>query len=149
MERYNHRPRKSIWMALLSVCVVALTAPTEARVKRIVIDKTKSEPRAYQGRLFGNAGQYEKVEGQAYGELDPKDRRNSIIQDIQLAPRNSRGMVEYVVTFMLIKPVDMSKSSGVMFYEVQNRGRKIDPGGSDEGHTYLMSGWQGEIPARI
>ena len=42
-------------------------------------------------------------------------------------------MVEYNVTFMLIKPVDMAKASGVLFYEVQNRGRKIDPGGSAKG----------------
>jgi hypothetical protein len=146
MERHNYRPRKCVWIALLGAAVVALTVPTEARVKRIVIDKTKSESPAYEGRSFGNAGQYEKIEGHAYGELDPKDRRNSIIQDIQLAPRNSRGMVEYVVTFMLIKPADMGKGSGVMFYEVQNRGRKLDPGGSDRGHTYLMSGWQGDIP---
>src|ERR1019366_2526538 len=146
MERHNYRPRKSVWIALLGAAVVALTVPTEARVKRIVIDKTKSESRAYEGRSFGSAGQYEKIEGKAYGELDPKDRRNAIIQDIQLAPRNSRGMVEYGVTFMLIKPVDMAKGSSVVFYEVENRGRKLDPGGSDQGYTYLISGWQGDIP---
>jgi hypothetical protein len=146
MNALSYRPRKSVWIALLCAAVVASAAPSDAKVKRIVIDKSKSEPRAYDGKSFGNAGPYEKVEGTAYGELNPKDRRNAIIQDIGLAPRNSRGMVEYSVTFMLIKPVDMAKSSGVLFYEVQNRGRKIDPGGSAQGHTYLMSGWQGEIP---
>ncbi|MBZ5660419.1 MAG: hypothetical protein LAO08_08440 [Acidobacteriia bacterium] len=146
MKRFNNHPRKCFWIALLCAACVASTAPTDAKVKRIVIDKSKSEPEAYGGKSFGNAGAYEKVEGSAYGELDPKDRRNAIIQDIQLAPRNSRGMVEYSVTFMLIKPVDMAKASGGLFYEVQNRGRKIDPGGSAAGHTYLMSGWQGEIP---
>ena len=132
MKRHNYRPRKSVWIALLGAAVAALTVPTEAGVKRIVIDKTKSESRAYAGRSFSDAGPYEKIQGTAYGELDPKDRRNAIIQDIQLAPRNSRGMVEYVVTFMLIKPVDMAKSSGVMFYEVLNRGRKMDPGGESK-----------------
>ena len=146
MKPSNQRPRKYFWVALLCAAVVASTAPADAKVKRIVIDKSKSEAEAYGGKSFGKAGTYEKVEGTAYGELDPKDRRNAIIQDIQLAPRNERGMVEYSVTFMLIKPVDMARASGVLFYEVQNRGRKIDPGGSAEGHAYLMSGWQGEIP---
>jgi Alpha/beta hydrolase domain len=146
MKCHFNFSRKSAWIALFCAAVLASTAPVDAKVKRIVIDKSKSEPEAYGGKSFGTAGPYEKVEGTAYGELDPKDRRNAIIQDIQLAPRNSRGMVEYSVTFMLIKPVDMAKASGVLFYEVQNRGRKIDPGGSPAGHTYLMSGWQGEIP---
>ena len=78
-------------------------------MKRIVINKAKSEPRAYEGRSFGKAGQYEKIEGTAYGDLDPEDPHNAIIQDIALATRNSHGMVEYAVTFMLIKPVDMTK----------------------------------------
>ena len=146
MKSKSYRARKSVWIAFLFAALAALTIPTEAGVKRIVINRAKSDPRAYEGRSFGTAGPYEKVEGTAYGELDPKDRRNAIIQDIQLAPRNSRGMVEYSVTFMLIKPVDLAKGSGVLFYEVQNRGREIDPGGSSQGHVYLMSGWQGEIP---
>ncbi len=146
MERQSHRPRKTVWIAFLCAALASLTVPTEAGVKRIVINKAKSEPHAYEGRSFGSAGPYEKIEGTAYGDLDPEDPHNAIIQDIQLAPRNSHGMVEYSVTFMLIKPVDMAKGSGVLFYEVQNRGRKIDPGGSAQGHSYLMSGWQGEIP---
>jgi Alpha/beta hydrolase domain len=146
LNRHNERTRKPVWIVFLCAALFASAAPTDAKVTRFVINKIKSEPQAYNGKSFGNAGPYEKIEGTAYGELDPKDRRNAIIQDIQLAPRNSRGMVEYSVTFMLIKPVDMTKGSGVLFYEVQNRGRKIDPGGNEQGHSYLMSGWQGEIP---
>ncbi len=146
MLRHLRRPRQSVWIFLLCVSCAASTVPTEAGIKRIVINKARSEAHAYEGRSFGKAGQYEKIEGTAYGDLDPEDRHNTIIQDIGLATQNSHGMVEYAVTFMLIKPIDMTKSSGVLFYEVQNRGRKIDPGGSYEGHSYLMSGWQGEIP---
>jgi len=146
MKRRTVRTRKLIWIALSCAAILAPATPAGAKVTRIVINKAKSEPRAYDGKSFGKAGVYEKIEGTAYGELDPKDRRNAIIQDIQLAPRNSRGMVEYSVTFMLIKPVDMANSSGVLFYEVLNRGRKIDPGGNAQGNSYLMSGWQGEIP---
>ena len=143
----RHPPRKSVWIVLVGAGVLAWAAPTGARVKRIVIDKAKSESRAYDGRSFGDVGQYEKIVGRAYGELDPEDRRNVIIQDIQLAPRNSRGKVEYVATFTLVKPVDIGKGNDVMLYQVVNRGRKLELGGSDRGYTYLFSGWQGDIPA--
>ena len=115
-------------------------------MKRIAIDKAKSESPAYGGKSFGSVGQYEKLVGHAYGELDPKDPHNSIITDIQLAPRNAHGMVEYVATFTLFKPVDMGKASNVLIYDVVNRGRKLEQVGSDRGYSYLFSGWQGDIP---
>ena len=95
------------------------------------------------------------------GELDPFDPHNAVITDIQLAPRNADGKVEYTTTFTLHKPVDMSRSSSVMVYEVVNRGNKILPrflnvgiSGSNPagdgftyrtGNVYLWSGWQGDI----
>jgi hypothetical protein len=148
MQRQSDRPQKSVCILLLAVAVAACATPASAKVIRIVLDKTRSQSPAYQGQSFGKAGQYEIVGGTAYGEIDPKDRRNAIIQDIQLAARNARGMVEYVVTFMLIKPIDMAKSSDVLFYEVQNRGRQLYPVVTNDGHTFLMSGWQGEIPPK-
>src|SRR5262249_22786668 len=64
--------------------------------------------------------------------------------DIRLAPRNSRGRVEYVATFALAKPVDLSKASGVLVYSVVNRGNgTVTPG--PEGHISLVSGWQGDV----
>jgi hypothetical protein len=35
---------------------------------------------------FGSVGQYEKLRGRAFGEVDPNDQRNTIITDIKLAP---------------------------------------------------------------
>ena len=61
----------------------------------------------------------------AFGELDPNDRRNAVIQDIQLAPRNARGMVEYTATFQIVKPVDMSKASHLMWHDVPNRAGRL------------------------
>jgi len=45
-----------------------------------------------------------------YGELDPKDPHKTIINDIDLAPANAAGKVEYMATFFLVKPIDMSQS---------------------------------------
>src|SRR3954454_15888621 len=56
-------------------------------------------------------------------------------------------MVESSATFSLSKPVDMSKSSGVLFYLVPNRGNGA-PSGSEYGHVSLVSGWQGDLLPR-
>src|SRR6516162_206158 len=107
---------------LLSVAfLTASSAVLQARIARIVIEKRESP--AYKGQSFGEAGRYEWLRGHAYGELDPKNPLNSIITDIEFAPRNARGMVEYSATFTLAKPVELSKASGVMLYDVANRGR--------------------------
>ncbi len=71
------------------------------------------------------AGQYETLTGRAYGELDPKDPHNAIITDIQLAPKNARGMVEYMATFQIVKPIDMSKASHLMWHDVPNRAGRL------------------------
>jgi hypothetical protein len=135
------------YCALLAFSTPMVSANSaDAKVIRIVIDKNKSESPAYGGKSFGNVGPYERIVGQAYGEIDPNDIHNLVIQDIQLAPRNSRGMVEYIATFTLLKPIDLSKGSNVMLYEVVNRGRKPRAERLDLGYTYLYSGWQGDIP---
>jgi len=92
----------------------------------------------------GAAGAYENLRGRIYGEVDPADRRNRIIQDLDLAPRNQNGKVEYVATFSLMKPVDNAKASGVLMYSVVNRGNG-DASPSADGHISLVSGWQGDV----
>jgi hypothetical protein len=104
---------------------------------------------------FGNVGQYEKLIGTATGEIDPADRHNTIIQDVQLAPRNANGKVEYTASFTLVKPIDMSKGNGRLFYNINNRGNRNfpyniggDPGDGfvqSRGYTLLFSGWQGDV----
>src|SRR5215469_2523096 len=91
--------------------MAVLTASAQARIRGIVIEQREAS--AYKGQSFGEAGRYEWLRGRAYGELDPKDPLNAVITDIQNAPRNSRGLVEYSITFTMAKPVDMSKASGV------------------------------------
>ncbi|MFN7929661.1 MAG: hypothetical protein U0Y68_17295 [Blastocatellia bacterium] len=108
---------------LLLLSFFLLLVPLEARVTRIVIEQKQSP--AYDGKAFGNVGQYEILTGKAYGELDPQDPHNTIITDIQFAPRNARGMVEYVATFTLVKPLDMTKANGVLLYAVPNRSNRI------------------------
>ena len=131
---------------ILAVMALVLASPARghAEVKKIVIEKKVSP--AFDGRTFGSAGQYETLAGRAFGELDPNDRRNAVITDIKLAPRNARGMVEYISTFFLVKPVDMSRASHLMWHDVPNRGGRITiaPAEREVGDVGLSSGWQGD-----
>ena len=145
---WEHMRGRPIMARMLRRIVIAATAilicaaALPARVTRIVIEQRESP--AYGGRVFGKAGQYEMLSGRFFGEIDPKDPHNALIMDIAFAPRNARGMVEYSATFVLSKPVDMSKSNGVLYYNVPNRGRGA-PVGSDDGRVNLLSGWQGDL----
>ena len=130
----------------LAVAIALLTATpaVEARVKKIVIDQRVSP--AFDGRPFGDAGPYETLAGRAFGELDPNDPRNTIITDIHLAPKNADGKVEYVATFFLVKPIDMLRSSHLMWQDVPNRGGRVTLGINERnfGDIGLSSGWQGD-----
>ncbi len=108
---------------------------------RIEITTRTSVPN---GEASGVAGAYENLQGRIHGELDPAHPQNRIIQDIALAPRNARGRVEYVATFSLMKPVDLSRASGVLVYSVVNRGNGAATPSAD-GHISLVSGWQGDV----
>src|SRR5208283_267996 len=160
--------RSQLFSMSLAVAGAAflLTAAAEAKVIHITI--TSRTP-ALKGQSFGKAGAYELVRGTATGELDPSDRRNAVITDIQFAPRNANGRVSYTTTFSILKPVDAAKSNGTLVYDVVNRGNvrfaarftkfvlaaaTPDPDVTDAGdgslykagYIVLASGWQGDMP---
>jgi hypothetical protein len=122
-------------VALAALSVVTFAASVEARLTRFVIEKNAP------------SGQFEMLSGRFYGELNPKDSHNAIITDIQSAPRNARGMVEYSATFSMAKPADMSTASGVLIYSVTNRGNGA-AAASAAGHVSVVSGWQGDVVPR-
>ena len=99
---------------------VLLGTTAHARITRIVIDETVPLP-AIAGSP-PSAVAYEQVAGRAFGELDPKLPGNAIIQDIELA-KDTDGKVRYVASFVIFKPVDMGKASGLLWHDVPNRGR--------------------------
>jgi len=141
------------------LCAFALSA--EARITSLEIVSVQSP--TFGGLSFGSVGQYEKVFARAYAEVDPSDRRNALITDINLAPRNQRGMVEYSVDVHILKPIDLAKGNRRIFYDVVNRGNKghgafNDVGGNNpttaadagngllmrHGYTLVFSGWEDE-----
>jgi hypothetical protein len=94
----------------------------QAQITRIVIDASRSETPAFEGRTFGPVGQYEKLRGTAYGEVDPADPRNAVITDVQLAPRNARGKVEYSMDVFILKPMDLRLGNRKVILDFNNRG---------------------------
>jgi hypothetical protein len=144
---------------------VLLTTAAEARVTRIEILRT--EPFAG-GQAFGNVGPYEKVVGRFHGELDPAAPLNAIIVDLDKAPRNARGQVEYASDFYILRPADLAKGNGALLYDVNNRGNKraliqfnSAPASNDpstpaqagngflmrQGYSVVWSGWIPGLPA--
>src|SRR6266516_1744992 len=147
-------------LALLAVCGSPGTA--DARIVRIQVTATESP--TFGGYSWPGVGQYEKVVGKAFGEVDPFDTKNAVIVDIQLAPRNAGGKVEYSFDFYILKPIDLSRGAHKVMYEPPNRGGKTwgnfgrMPGGNDpgsvtdptvlanaflmpRGYTMVWSGW--------
>jgi len=147
--------------AAIAGALVLSAATSEARITRLEIVSVQSP--TFGGLSFGTVGQYEKIFARAYGEIDSSDRRNRLITDLNLAPRNANGMVEYSADVHILKPIDLSKGNRRMFYDVVNRGNKghgafNDVGGNNpttaadagngllmrHGYSMVFSGWEDE-----
>ncbi|HEY0477815.1 MAG TPA: alpha/beta hydrolase domain-containing protein [Kofleriaceae bacterium] len=144
--------------------IAAGTGPADARITRIEITRTESP--AFGGASFGAVGTYDKLVGRAFGEIDPRDPHNAVIQDLELAPRNARGMVEYAIDIYLLAPHDPARGNATIFYDAVNRGNKValalfnagTAGGNEptsagdgflqrQGYTLVWSGWQPDVAA--
>src|SRR5258706_1459626 len=91
----------------------------QAAVERLEVTERKS---LAGGQAFGAAGPYEKLRGRAIFALDPRAPANAAIADLQLAPRNARGLVEFSADFVMMRPVDAARGNGTLLYDVANRG---------------------------
>ena len=114
---------------VLLACVLA--SPASAAVTGLTVEKIGPLP-----------GGYELLEGHFSGALNPNDPHNAIISDIKLAPKNAAGRVEYTATFAIARPT--GATSGVLVYDVSNRGRGAATALGD-GHINVLSGWQGDL----
>jgi len=154
---------------VLSAAGVA-AAPAAAAITSIEIQRTESFA---EGATFGATGAYVKVVGVARGELDPAAPANRGIVNLDRAPRNERGRVDYDVDFYVLRPADPNRGNRKILYEVTNRGRKLlfswlhdaseasalalnDPSRPQDagngfalrlGYTLVWSGWDPDAPA--
>src|SRR5260370_12099268 len=103
------------------VLILALTFTPFAAVKSIeVIERSD----VLDSAAFGAAGPYERILAKAHFAIDPKLGPNRIIADIDLAPRNEAGEVEFSAELYILKPRDSAKGNGTALVEISNRGGK-------------------------
>jgi hypothetical protein len=114
-----------LWVCGCSAAGQPAAAGDERKVSSGVtrIEITRREP-AFGGVSFGDVGSYDKIVGRYWAALDPADPYNQPITDLELAPRNADGMVEYSADFYILRPSDAAKGNATMLYEIGNRGRK-------------------------
>jgi hypothetical protein len=145
--------------------VAAICATSRARGELVSLEIHHREAFAG-GMRFGETGAYDILHGVARFAVDPANERNRAIVDLQLAPRNQEGKVEFASDVCLLAPHEPSKSNGAILYDVNNRGHKLAlrffnfaPGANDprdpehagdgflmrRGYTILWSGWIGEL----
>jgi hypothetical protein len=148
------------------VCALVLAAaPAGARVTEINV--TAVEPFA-DGTSFGNTGAYERAKGTFKGELDPADPRNKVIVNLEKAPKNAAGRVEYEADFYILRPADPTRGNRKILFDVTNRGRQYahwvfmdsrtvrnDPRALEDagnglllrrGYVVVSSGWDPDSP---
>jgi hypothetical protein len=114
-------PQLRLRFALPIIIVAGLVSPAGAEVTRVSIT---SRVIVANGMWFGAAGPYEKITGTVFFELDPADPHNKGIADLELAPRNARGRVEFSADLFILAPKDPARASGSVLFEVSNRGNK-------------------------
>jgi hypothetical protein len=76
------------------------------------------------GHEFGAAGAYVRIRGVARGMLDPAAPANAGIVDLDKAPRNAKGLVEYATDYDILRPKDALLGNSILVYDVPNRGAK-------------------------
>lgn len=158
---------KSIAVWLLASFGLVLVGPAQAEVARFEI--LERGP-AFGGASFDKVGAYERITARATLAVDPADRRNAVIADLDQAPRNGQGRVEAVADVFILRPADPARANGAVIVEVPNRGRELmlhlfaeavaakgppamaaEAAGNGflfrEGYTLAWVGWQADIPS--
>ena len=149
---------------ILATVLLAAVSTASAEVVRVDVERRDD---IADGGSYGLAGAYERVAGRIHYAVDPANSANRIVTDIDYAPTDDAGRVEFSADFVLVKPKDVSAGNGAVFFEVANRGRigalgrfnrapaardpisAVDFGDGfllDEGFTLLWVGWQHDTP---
>jgi Alpha/beta hydrolase domain len=118
------------------------------------------------GMVFGQVGPYERLTGRVLFAIDPDDPANRTVVDLDHAPRNTAGLVEYSTDVYILKPLELGRGNRRLLYDVNNRGniRAIQffndaphsntPSTAEHagngflmrrGYAVVASGWQGDI----
>ena len=127
------------------LALLPLAAPVRAQITRVELEVVESP--ALDGRSFGAVGPYERLRGLVHGAVDPGDPRHAEIVNLDRAPRNAAGRVEYSTTVEIYRPIDMRRWNRAIYHTVPNRGGA--GAGEDvlleRGFALVRVGWQGDL----
>jgi hypothetical protein len=153
-------------LLMLVVLVTCTPHTTLAEVTRIDV---ASRTPVLDGKSFGETGAYEKIIGKVFFSVDPSHPRNKGIVDLDKAPRDAAGRVDFSADLYVLAPKDAARGNGVALFDVLNRGRKnmlhdfnraapsLDPTTEPQfgdgflmrqGYTLVWVGWQFDILRR-
>lgn len=116
MTRILRRPAQWAFLALI------LPALVNAEVSRVEIASRRD---VAAGRSFGSTGPYERITGTLYFLIDPANRRNQVIADLDKAPRNGAGRVEMSADLVILRPRDPGRGNGIALFDIVNRGGTV------------------------
>src|SRR5262249_2688083 len=109
--------------AVSSMLVLFLVpALVSAEVSRVEMTSRRD---AAGGRSFGPAGVYERLAGKIYFLIDPGNKRNQVIADIDRTPKNSAGKIEISADLVIFKPRDPNRGNGIALFDIVNRGGTV------------------------
>jgi hypothetical protein len=116
------------------------------------------------GKSFGATGPYERLLGTAAFAIDPEEQDLPFVCDLEFAPRNAAGLVEFKTVLDIVKPVDLSRGNRKLLFDFSNRGgrgafTRLNDGGGDfskesaagngflnrQGYAVVCAGWQGDL----
>ena len=114
---------QSVRRAALAIVLAAIApAVVSAEVSRVEITARRD---LAGGRAFGTAGAYEQLTGKLYFLIDPANKRNAVIADLDKAPRNAAGKVELSADLVIVRPRDPGKGNGIALFDIVNRGNGV------------------------
>src|SRR5262249_42990957 len=97
-------------------------AAVNAEVSRVDITSRRD---VAGGRPFGAVGPYERIAGRVYFLIDPANKRNQVIADLDKAPRNGESKVDKSADLVIFRPRDPSRGNGIALFDIVNRGGTV------------------------
>src|SRR5947209_8777779 len=91
-------------VALVAAATIFLSYSAVCANAEVVRIEVRSRNEFLGGKSFGSVGAYEQLEGKIFFAVDPKNPLNTVIADMDKAPRNQQGQVEFSSDFSMLKP---------------------------------------------
>jgi hypothetical protein len=156
-KRVSLRTLRALRSSYVVLALLASSGAAHAEVTRVEI--------ARRGDV-GFSG-YEKIVGTIHFAVDPKDPHNRLVVDLDKAPVNASGRVEFSSDLYILKP-KAPRGNGAALVDILNRGNKMvlngfNRGGSPDpatendlgdrflmrfGYTLVWVGWEFDVPDR-